>query len=744
MPTKRVKGRPKKKSIKAKIHSRIGSKARTQRMGKELKKGDKGVAANFLTRAKVLKKLQLSLKDFRRLCILKGIYPREPSKKPSGKDKTYYHIKDVSFLAHEPLINSFREFKAFMKKIRKAAGRRNISEVRRKEAMAKPTYTLHHLVRERYPRFTDAVRDLDDALCLVHMFAAMPQVYTATGQRVESCKRLVKEWQFYVARSHCLSKVFVSIKGIYFQANIMGLPVTWLAPHQFTTELPPDVDFRIMLTFLEFYEVLLKFVMFKLYTGEDLRYPPVLDHEIEGKDGGLLSVKAQPLVEKPALNGAASGGEEEGEQEANNTTDDQVQVTSKAEKRQQAASAARIASLDARMKEIAASDTKEMEGGQDAGAGGLFMDDDDDQTIGDSLSVPLEAAFMAQSEEGASILHSQDSEEQRRKRLFKGLRFFLGREVPKHWMEFAILSCGGTVGWDGPGSPFGLNDSGITHQIVDRPVAQSKQQAQHRSRELVQPQWVLDSINAAMRLPSERYKPGAELPPHLSPFVEDTAEGYIPAYREELNSLKAASKHTAYSTITDVSGTAAAADDNAADASEEEDEESADDDQTYAREVEMEASGVNYTKAQAGAATGSDDDVDDDSQGAEDQEAGDEESMEEEVAEEEQDVVEAMASSSEDDEEDDEEVDAADVLAAPAEPAKPQTEAQELHELSKIMMSKKAKRLYGRMQHGIGKKRETIDRLKAKRKAIESQYDKVPTAKASAAAQKKKQKRAAN
>jgi pescadillo len=33
-----------------------------------------------------------------------------------------------------------------------------------------------------------------------------------------------------------------------------------------------DVDFRIMLTFLEFYEVLLKFVMFKLYTQEDLRY----------------------------------------------------------------------------------------------------------------------------------------------------------------------------------------------------------------------------------------------------------------------------------------------------------------------------------------------------------------------------------------------------------------------------------------------------------------------------------------
>lgn len=41
--------------------------------------------------------------------------------------------------------------------------------------------------------------------------------------------------------------------------------------------------------------------------------------------------------------------------------------------------------------------------------------------------------------------------------------------------------------------------------------------------------------------------------------------------------------------------------------------------------------------------------------------------------------------------------------------------------LSHIMMNKKTKRLYGRMQHGLQKKKDQVERLETKRKQLEEQ-----------------------
>ncbi len=53
--------------------------------------------------------------------------------------------------------------------------------------------------------------------------------------------------------------------------------------------------------------------------------------------------------------------------------------------------------------------------------------------------------------------------------LFRGLVFYLGREVPREALLLVIRSFGGAVGWQGEGSPLLESDESITHQ-VDPPL----------------------------------------------------------------------------------------------------------------------------------------------------------------------------------------------------------------------------------------------------------------------------------
>ena len=146
-------------------------------MGKRIKKGTKGEASQYLTRSNAIRAMQVTLKDFRRLCILKGIYPREPKKKFKGNDKTYYHVKDLKILQHDQLLDKFREIKAHMKKHKKLLGRRE-EKLAENHLKKLPKYSLAPIIKDRYPGFVDALRDLDDALCLISLFAQFPQHLT--------------------------------------------------------------------------------------------------------------------------------------------------------------------------------------------------------------------------------------------------------------------------------------------------------------------------------------------------------------------------------------------------------------------------------------------------------------------------------------------------------------------------------------------------------------------------------------
>ncbi|OQR98005.1 pescadillo-like protein [Achlya hypogyna] len=625
MPTKRVKGKKKLKSIKAKQTDAHGSKRRLAKLGKEQRKGMKGTVANYITRSQAIKKLQITLKDFRRLCILKGIYPRDPKKKASGKATTYYYIKDVMHLAHEPILDKFREFKTFMKKLKKSLGRKDISEARRKNDN-KPTYELDHIVKERYPRFQDALGDLDDALCLIHLFAVMPAIKGIKSNLTETCLRLVREWQNYVAVSRSLTKVFVSIKGIYYQAEVLGETITWLVPHTFTPTMDKHVDLRVMLTFLEFYEVLLKFVNFKLYTDMGIAYPPQIDLQLDGAGAQLAAMKLEKLE-------AAKSTTATSEEDASMSDEEDDAEANAAVVAQQQASESRIASL-----------VVTAEADNDA---------EDEVANYGKMTESLEAAF-ASDKLAAQFVADTNAEESHHK-LFDGLRFFLSREVPAACLEFVIRAQGGVVGWEGTGSPFSEKSDLVTHHIMDRP----HQGHRYFTREYVQPQWIFDSVNNGTLLPLDKYVPGASLPPHLSPFVDDHAEGYVPDYRKQLDKLKSA---------IDVHAELAADDD-------EEEDESEDEEAAYAQGLKDEAEG----KAEAN----SDDDDDDEESSSKKRPAPT-------------------------------------TATKPSKKMKKQAEDEELHEMAVSMMNKKAKRLYSRMQHGIGKKSEAVKALEDKKKALDA------------------------
>ncbi|KAI0735268.1 Pescadillo N-terminus-domain-containing protein [Earliella scabrosa] len=486
-------------------------------MGRLKQKGKAGAAKAYMTRSAAVKKLQCSLADFRRLCILKGIYPREPrnrkkANKGSSAPTNFYYAKDIAYLAHEPVLRKLREHKAFAKKLARALGRGEWSSAKSLEEN-KPVYRLDHIIKERYPTFVDAVRDIDDALCMIFLFASLPSDSKVSPTLIENCARLAAEWQLYIMHTHALRKVFLSIKGVYYQAEVFDQTVTWLVPYQFTQTIPVDVDVRVMLTFLELYQTLLGFVFFKLYTDAGLVYPPPLDTK---KDEGAAGVGAFSLQEAKDARPAATGKPKVVEVDGKRVSSKDVRQTIKSI----TASNAEDGDVDMSAVDATPANDDDEE----------FVEDTTEENTEDAPSAPaLTTATLPTLKTLSTLPQSSAS------KLFAPYTFWLSRETSRPIFEFIVRAFGGRIGWpatSGSGSPFDENDDSITHVIIDRPAVQrpnesEEERERRRRRKYVQPQWVVDCVNAGKILLEDLYAQGKTLPPHLSPFGE-RADAYDP------------------------------------------------------------------------------------------------------------------------------------------------------------------------------------------------------------------------
>jgi len=118
---------------------------------------------------------------------------------------------------HEKVLDKFRQLKTYLKRIQRLKAKGDTTKLKFVKRN-KPVYSLNHLVKERYPTFTDALRDLDDPLCLVNLFASFP-THKGLGvprNTITLCTQLMREFNLFVIKNKSLRKVFISIKGIYY------------------------------------------------------------------------------------------------------------------------------------------------------------------------------------------------------------------------------------------------------------------------------------------------------------------------------------------------------------------------------------------------------------------------------------------------------------------------------------------------------------------------------------------------
>eukprot|EP01126_Amoeba_proteus_P041037 TRINITY_DN4403_c0_g1_i5.p1 TRINITY_DN4403_c0_g1~~TRINITY_DN4403_c0_g1_i5.p1 ORF type:complete len:426 (+),score=134.07 TRINITY_DN4403_c0_g1_i5:145-1422(+) len=300
-----------------------------------------------------------------------------------------------------------------------------------------------------------------------------------------------------------------------------------------------------MLTFLEFYEVLLSFVNFKLYHSIGMTYPPKLD-KMKVSRGETLAAIIQQGGEKQKLPAPLEKVPE-----------------SEDVRQQKEETRARLSSLKnvlQSMKTEENEDEDDEEDDIDKEEGDKVEEDEDDDEEDEDDDEEDEEEDGAENEdngektskekttdnnedqaeedssgEGMDVFADDETTKLRKRQavystLFKDCVFWLSREVPRESLEFVISCFGGTVFWDG--SSIEETSELITHQVIDRPKLLSSPIS---SREYIQPQWVYDSINTRVKIPVEAYGVGAKLPPHLSPFVDDVAQGYVPEYSLKLS-----------------------------------------------------------------------------------------------------------------------------------------------------------------------------------------------------------------
>ena len=281
---------------------------------------------------------------------------------------------------------------------------------------------------------------------------------------------------------------------MYYEIDAPGqsgdaVPVRWLESYDFQQHVPHDVDFRILLTFLELYRTLISFVSYKLYTDENLVYPPPIDRELDeqGETVGALKIVEKKEGDKGV--GAAS------------------KVSKKEVKK--AIKGIRVGNDDVEMDD----DEEDVQEG---------AAEDEEEFVERSSHGVNEDVATAPLTTYSTIVATNQSSSSTESLLFAPYTFYLSRETSSKTWEFVVRAMGGKVisSLTAPSLDSTPLADQITHVIIDRPMTSERMRELQGERKWVwvQPQWVADCVNRGKIIGAGEYAPGQLLPPHLSPW----------------------------------------------------------------------------------------------------------------------------------------------------------------------------------------------------------------------------------
>ena len=284
-----------------------------------------------------------------------------------------------------------------------------------------------------------------------------------------------------------------------------------------------------MSTFVDFYISLLGFIHYKLFSDLNFSYPPQLDAMKDNLDAGISAFVVKKLDQDGILP----------------IVSETTRLISQDVK-------ARLSSLSAKFNDIIKHDSSAAQIISDATPLAQFPLDrfeevpeepsentPTDEKLADTENQEAEIATdsVLPTNESVNMFDKIKNDDENRLKygtLFSGLVFFLHREVPRESLDFIIRAFGGQIGWEEcapekvditgeiepivlKSSPFTENDPRITHHVVDRPLGSTSRH--YLSRHSIQPQWIYDCVNQLALLPVSLYAPGVVLPAHLSPFT---------------------------------------------------------------------------------------------------------------------------------------------------------------------------------------------------------------------------------